>query len=72
MFYQDFESPTSSTLPEIWNSGTKYTTNTAGFVINNAARVVYDGDVDVDYGPINASFATNVKIEFYFSWKRKS
>lgn len=67
MFYQDFESPTSSTLPEIWNSGTKYITNTAGFVINNAARVVHDGDVDVDYGPVNASFATNVKIEFYFS-----
>lgn len=67
MFYQDFENPTSSTLPEIWNSGKKYSTSSAGFVINNSARVVYNDDIDVDYGPVDASFATNVRIEFYFS-----
>lgn len=67
MFFQDFESPTSSNLTEVWNVGTRYYTNTSGYVIDNTSRVVYNDDIDADYGSVDASFATNVNVSFYFT-----
>ncbi len=69
MFYQDFESPTSSTLPEVVNSAPSTITyyNTTGYFIGSRSRAINNNYGDVDYGPVNASFATNVKISFSFA-----
>lgn len=67
MFFQDFESPTSSTLPETVNSGTMGYYTTAGYFIGARSRSINNSTIDVDYGSVNASFATNVKISFSFA-----
>lgn len=67
MFYQDFENPTSSTLPETVISGTMGYYTSTGYFIGARSRVVNNNKVDVDYGSVNASFASNVKVSFYFA-----
>lgn len=67
MFFQDFENPTSSTLLETVNSGTMGYYTSTGYFIGARSRVVNNNNVDVDYGSINASFASNVKVSFYFA-----
>ena len=69
MFYQDFENPTSSTLNETVNSGQTAISyyNASGYSIGARSRAISNNLVDVDYGPVNASFATNVKISFSFA-----
>ena len=69
MFFQDFEISTSSTLHETVNKGpaaiSYYTV--PGYTIGARSRAISNNLVDVDYGPVNASFATNVKISFSFA-----
>lgn len=67
MFYQDFENPTSSTLPETINGGALGYYTSSGYFIGARSRSVNNNSTDMDYGPVNASFATNVKISFSFA-----
>ena len=69
MFYQDFENPTSSTLNETVNKGNNALSyyNKPGYFIGARSRAISGDLADLDYGPVNASFATNVKISFSFA-----
>lgn len=69
MFYQDFETPTSSTLNETVNKGNNALSyyNKPGYFIRARSRAISGDLADLDYGPVNASFATNVKISFSFA-----
>ena len=67
MFFQDFENPTSSNLTETRNSGTLTYSTSSGYTIGARSRQVNNSSVSVDYGTVNASFANNVKLSFYFA-----
>ena len=67
MFFQDFENPTSSNLTETRNSGTLTYSTSSGYTIGARSRQVNNSRVSVDYGTVNASFANNVKLSFYFA-----
>ena len=69
MFYQDFETPTSSTLNETVNSAkstVNYSNNT-NYAIGKRSRMVNKKNADIDYGNANVSYASNVKVSFSFA-----
>lgn len=69
MFYQDFESSTSSNLVETVKSPktTISYSNTTNYTIGSRSRVVNKKEAVVEYGSVDASFANNVKASFYFA-----
>ena len=69
MFYQDFESSTSSNLVETIKSpkSTISYSNITNYTIDSRSRVVNKKEAVVEYGSVDASFANNVKASFYFA-----
>ena len=69
LFYQDFESSTSSNLVETIKSlkSTISYSNTTNYTIGSRSRVVNKKEALVEYGSVDASFANNVKASFYFA-----
>jgi len=69
MFYQDFESSTSSNLIETIKSpkSTISYSNITNYTIGSRSRVVNKKEAVVEYGSVDASFANNVKASFYFA-----
>ncbi len=69
MFYQDFESSTSSNLVETVKSPkpTISYSNTTNYTIGSRSRVVNKKEAVAEYGSVDASFANNVKASFYFA-----
>lgn len=66
MFYQDFET-NQPTLPELSNAGlTQH--STAGQVFGTKAMAIHNSSnaLSGTYGPVNASFATDVKVSINF------
>lgn len=66
MFYQDFEN-NGANLSEKKIAGTLDNYYTAGYIFGTTSRAIHNSYGEGDYGPVDASFASNVKLSFNFA-----